>query len=319
MRTKPRIAVLDGLPLNPGDVSWQPLEAVGKLTIYGSTAQDELASHVEGEDIVLTNKVPLLAKDLPLLKSCRLIGVLATGVNVVDLAAMRQAGIAVCNVPNYGAADVAQHALALMLELCRHTALHAASVKAGDWAQKGWCYWLKPPVCLTGKTLGIVGFGAIGQELGKYAACLGMKILAWSRSQTAKTAYEFEYASLDEIFTGADFISLHCPLTQATEKLINAQSIARMKTGAIIINTARGGLVDEEAVASGLCKGKLGGFGADVLDPEPPRLDNLLMQAPNTLITPHIAWATNRARQKIIDIMAANIRAFLAGEAKNLV
>lgn len=319
MTSSSKITVLDSYPLNPGDIGWEPIESLGELTIYEATDEAQLAQHTAGAEILLTNKAPLREKDLPLIRNCKLIGVLATGVNVVDVKAMNKAGIKVCNVPNYGPDDVAQHTLALILELARHTALHTASVKNGEWGNRGWCYWLKPPRNLTGLTLGIAGFGSIGQMLGKYATALGMKVLALSRSRKAQTDYDVQFVNQNELFAKSDIISLHCPLTPETGKMINARTIAQMKPGAIIINTARGGIIDEEAVANALKSGQLGGFGADVLSQEPPEADNPLITAPNTLLTPHIAWATQRARQKIIAIMADNIQNFLAGNPKNLV
>lgn len=318
MSGKIQITVLDGEPLNPGDVSWEPLEKLGALTVYNNTLPGQAPERVAGADIVLVNKVKLLAADIPALGQCKMVGVLATGSNNLDLPALAEAGIQACNVPNYGAEDVAQHALALLMELARGTALHSQSVMALEWGKNGWCYWLKPPLCLTGLVMGIIGFGAIGQTMGRYAHALGMEALAWSKSRKPKdTGYPYVYEDLDAIFHKADVLSLHCPLTPETEKLINAKAIEKMKGGAIIINTARGGLVDEDAVANALDSGKLGGFGADVLCTEPPDDNNPLLKAPNVLITPHMAWATARARQNIIDIMARNIEAFLAGKAIN--
>lgn len=312
-----KIVVLDGIPLNPGDVSWAPIEALGRLTVYADTAPEQIASRVAGADIVLVNKAPLMADAVPALSSCRMVGVLATGANNLDLPALAQAGILACNVPNYGPDDVAQHALALILELARGTALHTQSVKSGEWGKNGWCYWLKTPLCLTGLTIGIIGFGSIGRTLGRYAHSLGMHVLAWSRSRGTKPEYACEYAEVAEIFAQADVLSLHCPLTEQTAKLVNKDSIAGMKTGVLLVNTARGGLVDEDAVAKALQDGKIAGFGTDVLCQEPPAVDNPLLTAPNALITPHMAWATVRARQNIINIMARNIEAFLAGRAEN--
>lgn len=314
-----KIVALDSWPLDTGDIDWQPLSRFGELELRKSTGPEDLAAAVADADIILVNKAEIRAKDLPALKKCQLVGVLATGANVVDLAELGHAGIPVVNVPAYGIEDVAQQALALLMELVRHTVLHSDSVKAGDWPEKGWCYWLKPPLCLSGLTLGVAGFGSIGQMMGKYGAALGMKVLAWSRSRKANPGYLFEFADLPDLLSNSDVISLHCPLSPETEKMINARSIEMMKDGAIIINTARGGLVDEKAVAAALESGKLGGFGADVLAVEPALPANPLLKAPNTLITPHMAWATLRARQNIVNIMAENIAAFLAGKPKNVI
>lgn len=311
-----KIVVLDSYPLDTGDLSWDELKKQGELILHKAAASDEIESLVQDADIVLTNKVELGAREIPFLKKCRLVGVLATGANILDLSALAKAGIAVVNVPAYGVEDVAQQALALLMELARRTAMHSDSVKSGNW--KVWSYWLMPPLCLTGLTLGIVGFGAIGRMMGRYGNALGMKVLAWSRSRKATADYPFLYSDLGELLAVSDVISLHCPLSPETEKLINAKSIATMRTGAIIINTARGGLVDEQAAAAALWSGKLGGFGTDVLAVEPPEAGNPLLSAPNTLITPHMAWATRKARQNIVDIMAANISSFLAGKPQNL-
>lgn len=313
------ITVLDGIPLNPGDVDWKPLESLGSLRIFDNHDPARLAERVRESDIILTNKAPIRAKDIAALKGVRLVGVLATGINVVDAEALKNAGIAVCNVPAYGVEDVAQHALALIMELARATTLHSEGVKKGEWQASGWCYWKKAPLSLCGLTLGIIGFGAIGQMLGRYASALGMNILAYSPGKRASVDYPFTFCEMDELFRSSDIISLHCPLNPATENLINSGSIAQMKKGAILINTARGRLVDEQAVAKALASGRLGGMGTDVLAIEPPTSPSPLYEAPNTIITPHMAWATTRARQNIINIMAENIRAFLSGKPANLV
>lgn len=313
-----KIVVLDSFPLDTGDINWDAIKKLGELILYENTKPEELAARVADADIILTNKAPIKADSVKDLKKCKLIGVLATGANILDLPALQAAGIKVANVPGYGVEDVAQQALALLMELARKTYLHSESVKAGDWPKKGWCYWLSPPLCLAGLTLGIIGFGAIGQMMGKYGNALGMNVLAWSRSRKAKADYSFNYAGLDEIFRLADVISLHCPLSPGTERMINRESIAKMKQGTIIINTARGALVDEYACAEALISGQLAGLGTDVLSHEPPGADNPLLSAPNTLITPHMAWATKRARQKIVEIMAENIRGFINGNPQNV-
>lgn len=314
-----KIVVLDAFPLNPGDVTWDPVSNLGNFAAYDDTPPEALPERVKDAAIVLTNKTPITRKDIPALHGCKLVGVLATGVNVVDVDALAEAGIAVCNVPNYAPDDVAQHALAMLLELTRSITLHSESVKDGDWGRKGWCYWIRPPRSLTGLKLGLIGFGSIGQLMGKYGQALGMEVLAWARSRNADPGYPFEYADLDRIFRECDVISLHCPLVPETEKLINAETLAKMKKGAILLNTARGGLVDEAAAAEALASGHLGGLGTDVLSVEPPTPENPLLKAPNTLITPHIAWATHRSRQNIINIMGENIAAFEAGKPINIV
>lgn len=316
-----KMVVLDGETLNPGDVSWGPFEKLGELTVYSDTAPDEFAGRAKGADVVMVNKVEIRPGEIAALGNCRLIGELATGVNNLDLPAIREAGISVCNVPGYGVADVAQHALALLLEICNNVGQEAQSVRDGEWQRRSqWCYWHRTPICLSGLTMGIIGFGAIGQATGRLASVLGMEVLAASRTKKAATArQDYVFASRDDIFARADVISLHCPLTPETDKIINAQNIAAMKKGAIVINTARGGLVDEEAVAAALKSGQLGAYGADVLSSEPPSMTNPLLSAPNAYITPHMAWATRTARQRIIDIMAENIRSFQTGNLKNRV
>lgn len=315
-----KIVIMDADALNPGDASWEPLEKLGEITAHEHTRPEEFASRALGADIVLVNKTTIRKHDIPALGDCRLVGVLATGANNLDLRDLANAGIAVCNVPAYGVMDVAQHALALLMELARNTASHSASIKSGDWQKIGkWCYWLKTPLSLYGLTMGIIGFGAIGQAMGALAHALGMRVATSSANPAACPPYPFTRMALDNVWKISDVISLHCPLTPATNKIINPESIAQMKDGAILINTARGGLIDEEAVAAALKSGKLGGYGADVLSSEPPMAGNPLLDAPNTLLTPHIAWATKRARQNIIDMMAANIQAFLAGKPQNVI
>lgn len=314
-----KITVLDGNPLNPGDISWSPLERFGELIVYPSTTAAEIKERAKDAQIILTNKVPLGKEELPYLSQCSMVGVLATGVNVVDLKALKEAGITICNVPAYGPEDVAQHALALLMEISRAISLHSREVKEGEWSKRGWCFWEKAPLSLTGLKLGIIGFGTIGQIMGRYGQALGMEILANSRSRHASAEYPFRYADLDEIWKEADVISLHCPLTKETNKLINKNTLAKMKPGAILLNTARGDLVDENDAAHALRSGQLGALGTDVLSSEPPDASNPLLEAPNTLITPHMAWATPRARQNIINIMAANIEAFLKGDPINTV
>ena len=315
-----KIVCLDGALLNPGDVSWQPIRNLGEFVTYADTAPGQFSERVKGAEVVLVNKTPVKAADIGALEKCKLVGALATGVNNLDLSALDKAGIKACNVPANGPGDIAQHAFALLLELVRDVSSHSQGVKSGQWNRNGqWCYWQKPPLSLCGLVMGILGFGEIGQITGRIAHACDMEVIACSPSKKARTNYPFKWVDQDDLWRQADVISLHCPLTPQTDKIINADSISRMPTGIIIINTARGGLVDEEAVTSALYSGKLAGFGTDVLSSEPPLPDNPLLHAPNTLITPHMAWATARSRQNIIDIMAANISAFFNNQPQNLV
>ncbi len=315
------IVVLDGKLLNPGDVDWGPVEALGNLTVHDNSSPEQVAGRAAEADIILTNKVPLRRPLLADLPRVRMVGTLATGYDVVDIDAFAERGIPVCNVVAYGVNDVAQHAFALLLELCRRTSAHTDSVRSGQWTARGeWCYWLHTPVCLEGQTLGLVGFGNIGRRVGELASAFGMNVLASCRTPRHPPAYApFAFATLDQVLTSCEVISLHCPLTPATRELINRQRLARMKRGAILLNTARGPLVNEAAVAEALHSGQLGGYGADVMASEPPAADNPLFRTPNTLLTPHMSWATVRARQNIINLAAENIRRWQNGTPVNVV
>ena len=316
-----KIVVLDGHVLNPGDISWEPLKKLGELVVYDETKPEEVLSRAGDCQVLLVNKVRLGEDYVAALPKLKLVGLLATGYDNVDVAAFARGGVAVCNVVAYGVDDVAQHAMALLLELCRRTSEHSQAVKDGEWTRLGtWCYWKSAPVCLAEKTMGIIGYGAIGACLGRMAHAFGMRVLAHSRSPKPAPDYSpFAFVQLPELLSESHVISLHCPLTDATRGLINARTLASMRKGAILLNTARGPLVDETAVASALQIGQLGGFGADVLCKEPPLPDNPLLAAPNTLFTPHMAWATTRARQRIIDLMADNITNFFDGRPSHVV
>lgn len=315
------IVILDGHALNPGDNSWDALEALGTLSIYPRTAPAAIIERAKDADIIVTNKAPLTAATIAALPRLRLIAVTATGYNVVDLAAASARNIPVCNVVGYGVNAVAQHVMALLLELCRRTSLHDASIRAGDWANASdWCYWKSPQIELTGKVLGIVGFGNIGQRVGELGHAFGMEVMTLNRKGLAAPAYTpFSFVDEDTLFRHADVISLHCPLTADNTHMINAKRLATMKRGAILLNTARGPLLDEQAVAEALHKGTLGGFGADVLSQEPPAADNPLISAPNVLLTPHISWATLNARKNVTRLTADNIRAWQQGAPINVV
>jgi glycerate dehydrogenase len=312
MSASPRIVVLDGHALNPGDLSWSGLEQLGACTIHARTAAADIVARSQGAALVLTNKTPLSAATLAQLPELKYIGVLATGYNVVDVAAARQRGIPVCNIPAYGTASVAQHVFALLLELTQRAGLHAASVSAGDWSRSAdWCYWKSPLVELSGLTLGIVGSGRIGRAAGKIGEAFGMKIAYASRSGGR--------AELEKVLRSADVLSLHCPLTDDTRHLINATTLGWMKPTAFLINTSRGPLIDDAALADALNAGRLAGAGLDVLSTEPPPAGNPLFTAKNCLITPHIAWATHAARARLLDMAVENVRAFLAGRPQNVV
>lgn len=312
MPASPRIVVLDGHALNPGDLSWSGLEQLGSCTIHARTAAADIVARSQGAALVLTNKTPLAAATFAQLPDLKYVGVLATGYNVVDVAAAKQRGIPVCNIPAYGTASVAQHVFALLLELTQRAGLHAASVSAGDWVRSpDWCYWKSPLVELSGLTLGIVGSGRIGRTAGKIGEAFGMKVVYASRSGGR--------AELEKVMRAADVLSLHCPLTDDTRHLINATTLGWMKPTAFLINTSRGPLIDDAALADALNAGRLAGAGLDVLSAEPPPAGNPLFAAKNCVITPHIAWATHAARARLLDMAVENVRAFLAGRPQNVV
>jgi glycerate dehydrogenase len=310
--TAPRIVVLDGHALNPGDLSWSGLEALGRCTIHPRTPAAEILRVSQDADVLLTNKTPLSAETIAQLPRIRFIGVLATGYNVVDVQAARARKIPVSNVPAYGTASVAQHTIALLLELARNCGHHAQTVRDGRWSRNvDWCYWDTPQVELEGLTIGIVGSGRIGEAVAKIAEALGMKI--------ARATRQGGKAELERVLRSADVVSLHCPLTDATKHLINRDSLGWMKPSAFLINTSRGPLIDEPALAQALNDGKLAGAALDVLSIEPPASDNPLLAAKNCLITPHLAWATVAARSRLMQTAVDNVRAFLAGSPKNVV
>ena len=318
-----RLVVLDGYTMNPaGDNPWDALDAFGEVIVYDRTPVECLEERAAGADILITNKTPLRADFIASQPGLRCICVLAAGYDVVDIKAAAEHGIPVCNTPAYGVESVALHVFALLLELCRHTALHDASIRDNAWSRcQDFCYWLTPQLDLYGKTLGIIGFGSIGRRVAELGHAFGMKILVHSRTLKTPPAYTpFEFVGdPDEIFTRSDVLSLHTPLTEQTRGMVNAKRLAMMPRGAILINTARGALVDEAAVAAALQNGQLGGFGADVLSKEPPEVANPLLRAPNSLITPHIAWASLQARRNIMRITIDNIKAFLDNHPINVV
>lgn len=315
------IVILDSHALNPGDMSWDQIRAFGNVTTYPrTTGKDEIIRRIGDAEIVLLNKIPIDGDILDACPSVRLICCLSTGYNVVDIKAARARGISVCNVPAYSTAAVSQFTFALLLELCHRIGHHNKTVHDGKWsACPDFCYWDTPQMELAGKTMGIIGFGRIGQAVGRIAAAMGMKVLAYSRSRRPEGESIAEYVDLDTLLSASDIVSLHCPLFPETEHLINADAIAKMKDGAILLNTARGPIIDEAAVADALKSGKLRGAAMDVVSEEPIRSHNPLLTAPNCIITPHMAWAPQETRQRILDVTVENIRGFLSGTAVNVV
>lgn len=316
-----KIVILDATALNPGDLSYDCINQFGDVTSYDRTDGEALTIERIGDnEIILVNKVPITETVLAACLNIKLICVQATGYNIVDVEACARRGIPVTNVPSYGTAAVAQFTIALMLELCHRIGLHNHSVHQGDWTKStNFCYWLTPQMELEGKTLGIVGFGRIGQAVGKLAKAFGMHVLAYNRSQCDEGRAIADYVDLDTLFRESDFISLHCPQTAETVNLINRETIAQMKDGAMLINTARGGLVDESALLEALESGKLRGAAVDVVSQEPMKADNPLLATRKCIITPHIAWAPVESRQRLLDCVVENIRAFLAGKPQNVV
>lgn len=313
-----KIVVLDGRGLNPGDLSYACLEEFGSVTVYQHTDTPAQAiARIGSSEIVLVNKVPITREILDACPSIRLICVLATGYNVVDCQACAQRGIPVTNVPAYGTAAVAQFTMALILELCHRVGLHNHSVHQGDWCRsETFCYWLTPQMELAGKTLGIIGYGRIGQAAGALARAFGMEVLAYHPRRNLSGE---PYVELDTLLERSDILSLHCPLFPETHHLINRETIAKMKDGAMLINTARGALVEESALAQALNAGKLRGAAVDVVSQEPMTPDNPLLSCKNCIITPHIAWAPVESRQRLLDCVVENIRSYLAGHPQNVV
>ncbi|MFB2120408.1 D-2-hydroxyacid dehydrogenase [Parapedobacter sp. 2B3] len=316
-----KITILDGYPLNPGDLSWEYLEKYGDLTVYERTAVADIAQRAAGATAVLTNKVPLDASVLAQLPDLTYIGVLATGYNIIDIAYARERGIVVTNVPGYSSQSVAQLTFALLLELCHHVQRHSDRVKEGKWSQSlDFSFWDYPLMELSGKTLGIIGFGDIGKQVADIATAFGMQVVAHSRTETDQShRANFQWVGLDELLGRSDVVSLHCPLTPKTQGLINIDTLAKMKTSAFLLNTSRGPLVEEESLAAALNAGKLAGAGLDVLSAEPPCADNPLFTAKNCLVTPHIAWATKEARARLMGTVEENLKAYMGGRAINVV
>lgn len=316
-----KIVILDGYTLNPGDLSWDGLKALGDVTIYDRTPAAQVAERAAGAEVVFTNKTPIGEDALNQLPDLKFIGVLATGYNVVNTDVAKAKGIIVANVPGYGTTSVVQMTFALLLELCQHVKHHSDVVREGKWARSAdFCFWDFPLVELAGKTIGIIGFGTIGQQVGDVATAFGMKIIGNSRTRTDQSHRpNFKWADVPELLEQSDVVSIHCPLFPETKGLINKESLKKMKSSAFLLNTSRGPIIVDEDLADALNNGVIAGAGIDVLSVEPPAADNPLFTAKNCLITPHIAWATKEARARLMDITVSNLSAFINGSPENVV
>lgn len=315
-----KIVHLEGNAVNPGDLSWDVLDQFGDVTVYERTAPEDAVARIDDAEVVLINKTPITAQLLDQCPNLRLICVQATGYNVVDCDAAKARGVLVCNVPAYGTNAVAQFTFSLLLELCNQVGHHDRMVHTGKWCQcPSFCFWDTPQMELAGKTIGIIGFGKIGRAVGTIARAFGMNVLAYNRSRCAEGETIGEYVDLDTLLKSSDIVSLHCPLTPEVQDLINRQTIAKMKDGAILLNTARGPLLNEQDVADALSSGKLRGAAVDVVSSEPMLPDNPLLTAPNCIITPHMAWTPVESRQRIIDCTVNSIQGYLSGKPVNTV
>lgn len=316
-----KIVVLDGYGMNPGDLSWDKLKELGDVTVYDRTSPQEVVERSAGADILLTNKVIIDREVMKQLPELKYVGVLATGYNVVDTAAAREKGIVVTNIPSYSTASVAQMVFSLLLAITNNVEHYTADNRAGRWSRNlDFCYWDAPLMELAGKTFGIVGFGNIGRKVASIALAFGMKVMALSSKPADALPHGVEKAEdLDNLLRESDVLSLHCPLTDTTKHIINASTLAKMKPSAILINTGRGPLVDEQALADALNRGQICGAGVDVLSCEPPTIDNPLLYARNCYSTPHLGWATIEARQRLMDIAVANVDNFINGTPTNVV
>lgn len=321
VESRMKIVVLDGHTLNPGDLSWDSISALGSLEVHPRTAPDQAVERTRDADIILTNKCPLTAETISQMKRARLISVLATGYNIVDVAASAKKGIVVCNVPTYGTPSVAQHTFALLLELCHHSGLHDRATKEGEWCRcPDFSFWKTPLIELAGKTIGVVGFGRIGRSVGAIAQAFGMEVWATKGSTTVELKGDrFAWKSMPEIFRGCDVITLHCPLTPDNRGFVNRELIQSMKKNALLINTSRGLLINESDLAAALNEGRIAGAALDVLSQEPPSPENPLLHAVNCIVTPHLAWATLEARGRLMETTVANLKAFLAGSPIHVV
>ena len=313
-----KICVLDGYTTNPGDLSWDWLTELGDCTIYVRTPAELIAERVKDCEIVITNKTPLRRNLLETLPKLRYVGLLSTGFNIVDWDYCKEKGIPVCNIPSYSTSAVAQLVFALILEHTNAVSLHSNSVHSGEWAScKDFCYWKSSLTELDGKTLGIIGFGKIGKAVAKIASAFGMKVIASTNHPAPFESVEF--CDKDELVSKSDFVSIHCPLTPATEGMVNGEFLAKMKKTAVLINTSRGQVVDENALADALKNGVIAGAGLDVMTAEPPSANNPLFGIKNCYITPHIAWAGFETRERLMKICRENVVAFLDGKPTNIV
>jgi glycerate dehydrogenase len=316
-----KIVILDGYTLNPGDLSWDEFRKIGAVEIYDRTPVDKILERAEGAEIIFTNKTPLSKDVLDQLPLIKFIGVLATGYNVIDIAAAKQKGITVSNVPGYGTTSVVQMTFALLLELCQHVQLHSDAVMKGKWQRSAdWCFWDYPLVELSGKTMGIIGFGKIGQQVADVAAAFGMNIIGTARHESDQShRTSFKWKDVPQLLEQSDVVSIHCPLFPETTGLINRNSLQLMKKSAFLLNTSRGPIIVEEDLAHALNNDLIAGAGIDVLTVEPPTRNNPLFKAKNCIITPHIAWATIESRSRLMEIAVKNLVSFVSGKPINVV
>jgi glycerate dehydrogenase len=318
-----KIVVLDGYTENPGDLSWDGIAALGELTVYDRTDTDDedlIVQRISDAEAIITNKTPIARSVIARCPSLEYIGIIATGYDAVDIEAASDAGVSVTNIPAYCTEAVGQFAISLLLEICCHIGHHDDAVHDGRWTScPDFCFWDYPLIELSGKTMGVIGFGRIGRVTGRLARALGMNVLASGSRQTDEGRAIAKYVGMDELLASSDVISLHAPFTPETDKMINKDAIAKMKDGVIIINTARGGLIDEQDLSDALNSGKVYAAGVDVVSEEPIRTDNPLLTAKNCVITPHVAWVAKESRQRLMDIAIANLKGFVGGEPRNVV
>ncbi len=316
-----KIVILDGHAINPGDLSWDALRSLGSLEVFDRTPENAILARAREAEALLTTRAPLSAQTLMQLKQLRYVGAMFTGYDEIDLKAARERNVLVTNVPTYGTASVAQLVFALLLELCHHVAVHSAATHAGEWSRcLDFSFWKTPLVELQDKTMGIVGFGRIGRHVAEIAVAMGMRVIAADEERRDAPNWPgFRWCDVDELMSAAEVVSLHCPLMPQTRGLVNAASLSKMKPGSFLINTSRGPLIIEQDLADALNRGRLAGAAVDVLSTEPPSLDNPLLHTKNCIVTPHIAWATKEARMRLIEVVVANLRAFLEGRPVNVV